>query len=124
MKIFPTPVLADLVGDPGLVGARGEGVAHPPQHLSGEYRQEGGDQALDQHAGADQYEADDDRQPAAVQISDDAGRDLEREAGDFEGGSDQNHLQQRRAASPALCFHPGLSALVTRDYPPYVDDRA
>ncbi|MEU4393008.1 hypothetical protein [Kribbella sp. NPDC023855] len=92
-------LLADLVGDSGLVGAGGEGEAETPQHLRGENREERRHQPLQQETRADEGEADDDGQPPAVEVGDDAGRDLEQEAGDFERRSDQDELQWAEADS-------------------------
>jgi hypothetical protein len=100
---------ADLVGDPGLVGAGGEREADAPQHLGGEDREECGRQPLEQEAGADQHEADDDREPAAVEVGDDAGRDLEEEAGELESGPDEHHLERVQSGVADVAARPGTT---------------
>src|SRR5690606_16874815 len=70
---------AKLVGDPGLLGPAGEGVADAPDHLRQQDGDENRERAFEHEPEADQDDADDDRAPPAIDVGDDSGRDLEQQ---------------------------------------------
>jgi hypothetical protein len=90
-------VIADLVGDPGLSGATGEGETDPPQHLRCQHREESRDRTLQHPSGPDQDEADQDGQPPAVDVGDHAGRDLGDENHGLQDGADEYQLQRTQS---------------------------
>jgi len=97
MKSGAGTIRPDLVGYPRFLSAAHEGIAGSPDNLCEQDGDEPGNGALEYKAGADNKEAGDYRQPAPVDIRDEAGGDLEDEDGHLEGGAEQNQLQRVEA---------------------------
>ncbi len=79
--------------------------ADAPDYLRQQHATKGRGETFDDKARADHQRTDDDRQAAAVEIGDDAGRHFEQKAAYFQNGSDQHKLQRVEADRPHLIDH-------------------
>ena len=95
------PVHAVLVRDPRLPGAAHEGAADPSQDHGEHDHPVDGDQAEDDQRQPRQDHPDDDREPPAVGVGDDAGRHLEEEDRDLAYRPEQDELERVHARRPA-----------------------
>jgi hypothetical protein len=86
----------DLVCDPGLVGAARERVRQPPDRPEHDHDPGLRDERDRDPGGAHPEVADDQREPAAVGVRDDAGRDLEQEHRGLHRRAHQHQLQRRK----------------------------
>ena len=85
--------LAQFIVQPGLLGTAAEHRAQPEQHRPGEHAAERRHQALDREPDAGQGNADDDREPAAVDVGDHPGRHLAEHADGLQHGAGQHQLE-------------------------------
>ena len=91
----PPDVLgADLVRDPGLVGAAHERPAEPPEHPAEEDGPELGHRSDEDRRAAHHEQRDHDGQLAPVQVGDDSGRHLEQEDGRLHHRADEHELKR------------------------------
>ena len=89
------PLLAGLVGKPGLGGAAQTGLAGGPDHLGEQDRAEQRDAPLQHERHADDQEAEDDREAATVDVGDDARRwNLEEQGGRLQHRADEHELER------------------------------
>ena len=92
-------LVAQLVGDPGWPGAAPERCSYAEEHLGEEYRPQQGDETFHDERGPHQKRAQDEGEPAPIDVGHYTGRDLEQEDGHFEHGADEDQLEGPRPTS-------------------------